>query len=187
MKTYLKLTFEGIHQYTFNGIINNESVEDEILINEQLSLLGIEKVQLVPEKQFDFPYNLFLFGINVKSSRGTTWSLTTGIDSVINSTNFSLELNNTNLKIYGSLILKVSLKDDFYNDLLVGIEEKKVWIDEFKIKRIESHMKQLSCSFTFSGDWGKDREIIKMINENPKNNDRVLNLEFSKRLPKEWK
>ena len=192
MRIYLKLNFEEIQEYVFSGFVNNSKVED---LNSTISELSeISNILTTPDyetvnnrERLKYPFNEFYFKIGFKkNSTGSEWNISTGVHDVQISDNFKLELNESKIYFSGELILKCSVKDDCFNDLLLNINN--VFIEECSIKKInsESYNDYKSFRFTYTGDWHKDQEIKKDIIENSNKSSRKIIIEHSKSLSKSW-
>jgi|SaaInl85LU_5_DNA_1037374.scaffolds.fasta_scaffold00041_51 hypothetical protein len=196
MRIYLKLIFEEKQEYVFNGFVNNSKVENlnstisELSeISNILSTPGYETVNMRKKLKdgLKYPFNEFYFKIGFKNnSSGSNWNISTGVHDVQISDNFKLELNESKIYFSGELILKCSVKDDCFNDLLLNINN--VFIDECSIKKInsESYNDYKSFRFTYTGDWNEDQEITKDIIENSNKSSRKIIIEHSKSLRKSW-
>lgn len=196
MRIFLKLIFDEKQEYVFDGFVNNSKVEDldssisELSeVPEILTTSGHETINMREKLKegLNYPFNEFYFDIGFKNSLiNSTWNISTGVHDVQVSDNFKIELKKSKIYFSGELILKCSLKDDCYNDLLSNIDN--VFINECSLKKINSgsYNDYKTFRFTYTGDWNQDQEIQKNIIENSNNSSRKIIVEHSKSLKKSW-
>ena len=104
-----------------------------------------------------------------------------GVDNIVNSDKFKVDLEGSKIVFSGELILKKSIKDKCFNDLLLNIN--RTFIDECSVVKVidQSWNGKKSYRFTFTGgDWNKDQEIKKNITENTNNPSRIIEVEYAK-------
>lgn len=111
-----------------------------------------------------------------------------GVDNIINSDKFKVDLEGSKIIFSGELILKTSVKDKCFDDLILNIN--KTFIDECSVVKVidQSWKGKQSYRFTYTGgDWNKDQEIKQNIIENTNNPSRIIAIEYAKSLKKSWK
>ncbi len=197
MKVYLKLNFNVPQEYYFNGYVNNTKSEDVDLsvkeLNENSKVLtssGYETINgfQTLKEGINHPFNLFFFQLGFKHSSSDFWAISLGVDNIVNSDKFKVDLEGSKIVFSGELILKKSIKDKCLNDLILNIN--RTFIDECSLVKVidQSWNGKKSYRFTYTGgDWNKDQEIIKNITENTNNPSRIIEVEYAKSLKKSWK
>jgi len=193
MRVFLKLNFNVPQEYYFNGYVNNtKSVNVDLSVNELnenskvLTSSGYETIngRQTLKEGINHPFNIFSFQLGFKHSNSDFWTIRLG---GINSDKFKLNLEGSKIVFSGELILKTSIKDKCFNDLLLNLN--KTFIDECSVVKVinQSWKGKQSYRFTYTGgDWNKDNEIKKNIIENTNNPSRIIGLEHSKSLRKSW-
>ena len=196
MRVFLKLNFNVPQEYYFNGYVNNtKSVNVDLSVNELnenskvLTSSGYETIngRQTLKEGINHPFNIFSFQLGFKHSNSDFWTIRLGVDNIINSDKFKLNFRGQKLFFSGELILKTSIKDKCFNDLLLNLN--KTFIDECSVVKVinQSWKGKQSYRFTYTGgDWNKDNEIKKNIIENTNNPSRIIGLEHSKSLRKSW-
>ena len=196
MRIFLKLNFNVPQEYYFNGYVNNtKSVNVDLSVNELnenskvLTSSGYETIngRQTLKEGINHPFNIFSFQLGFKHSNSDFWTIRLGVVNIINSDKFKLNLEGSKIVFSGELILKTSIKDKCFNDLLLNLN--KTFIDECSVVKVinQSWKGKQSYRFTYTGgDWNKDNEIKKNIIENTNNPSRIIGLEHSKSLRKSW-
>ncbi|MDG1793789.1 MAG: hypothetical protein P8H44_04460 [Flavobacteriaceae bacterium] len=174
---------------------NTKSVNVDLSVNELnenskvLTTSGYETIngRQTLKEGINHPFNIFSFQLGFKHSNSDFWTIRLGVDNIINSDKFKLNLEGSKIVFSGELILKTSIKDKCFNDLLLNLN--KTFIDECSVVKVinQSWKGKQSYRFTYTGgDWNKDNEIKKNIIENTNNPSRIIGLEHSKSLRKSW-
>jgi len=197
MRVFLKLNFNVPQEYYFNGYVNNTKSEDVDLslneLNENSKVLTTSGYEIINGRQtlkegINHPFNLFFFQLGFKHSSSDFWTIRFGVDNIINSDKFKVDLEGSKIIFSGELILKTSVKDKCFDDLILNIN--KTFIDECSVVKVidQSWKGKQSYRFTYTGgDWNKDQEIKKNIIENTNNTSRIIAVEYAKSLKKSWK
>jgi len=197
MRVFLKLNFNVPQEYYFNGYVNNTKSEDVDLslnkLNENSKVLTTSGYEIINGRQtlkegINHPFNLFFFQLGFKHSSSDFWTFRFVVDNIINSDKFKLDLEGSKIIFSGELILKTSVKDKCFDDLILNIN--KTFIDECSVVKVidQSWKGKQSYRFTYTGgDWNKDQEIKKNIIENTNNTSRIIAVEYAKSLKKSWK
>ena len=196
MRVFLKLNFNVPQEYYFNGYVNNtKSVNVDLSVNELnenskvLTTSGYETIngRQTLKEGINHPFNIFSFQLGFKHSNSDFWTIRLGVDNIINSDKFKLNLEGSKIVFSGELILKTSIKDKCFNDLLLNLN--KTFIDECSVVKVINQSWKGKQSYRFTntgGDWNKNNEIKKNIIENTNNPSRIIGLEHSKSLRKSW-
>jgi hypothetical protein len=197
MRVFLKLNFNVPQEYYFNGYVNNTKSEDVDLslneLNENSKVLTTSGYETINGRQtlkegINHPFNLFFFQLGFKHSSSDFWTIRLGVDNIINSDKFKVDLEGSKIIFSGELILKTSVKDKCFDDLILNIN--KTFIDECSVVKVidQSSKGKQSYRFTYTGgDWNKDQEIKQNIIENTNNPSRIIAIEYAKSLKKSWK
>lgn len=196
MRIFLKFNFNAPQEYYFNGYVNNTKSADINLslneLNEKQKVLttsGYETINGIQtlKNEINHPFNLFSFQFGFKNSNSDFWTIRLGVDNIIKSDKFKLNLKGSKIIFSGELILKTSLKDKCFNDLILNLN--RTFIDECSVVKVlnQSWNGKKSYRFTYTGgDWSEDQEIRKNIVKDTNNLTRKIKVEYSKSLKKSW-
>ena len=187
----LKSILKETQVYHFNGVVNNQRVDDNPTVSENIKLLNEnEKIEIYPieekingfpqlKSNMEYPYNTFHFSFIFSN-----WSVFTGFQHIINPNEFSIKLEKRKIIISGKIVLGLSVKDDCFEDLKSNID--KCYLDPVIVRKKIKGTPHINYNFSFTGDWKKDKLIRDNI-INGTDTSRGVNVEFFEKLPKEWK
>ena len=197
MRVFLKIHFQEVQEYFFNGFVNNKKTEDIDLsikeINENPTVLnssGYETVNGMEtlKEGVTHPFNLWNFSFGFKKSNTEShWNINLDSSSVLHSDNFQMKLDGSKITFSGTVIFGTSIKDECFKDLVENIEN--TFIDECSIMKIidQSWNGKKQFRFTYTGgDWKRDKEIKEGIVNNENKSSRMIGIELAKSLKKSW-
>jgi len=192
LKIFIKIDFKETQVYHFDGVVNNQRVDDNPTVSENIKLLNEnEKIEIYPVEEkingfpklksnMEYPYNTFHL-----SFKFPNWSVFTGFQHIINPNEFSIKLEKRKIIISGKIVLGLSMKDNCFEDLKSNIY--KCYVETVVVKKeINETTPHLNYNFSFTGDWEKDNIIRGNIIDGT-DTSRGVNVEFFEKLPKEWK
>ena len=197
MRVFLKLHFQEVQEYFFNGFVNNKKTEDIDLsikeINENPTVLNCSGYETVNgmetlKEGVTHPFNLWNFSFGFKKSNTEShWNINLDSSSSLHSDNFQLKLDASKITFSGTVIFRTSIKDECFKDLVENIEN--TFIDECSIMKVidQSWNGKKQFRFTYTGgDWKRDKEIKDGIVNNENKSSRMIGIELAKSLKKSW-
>ena len=197
MRVFLKLHFQEVQEYFFNGFVNNKKTEDIDLsikeINENPTVLNCSGYETVNgmetlKEGVTHPFNLWNFSFGFKKSNTEShWNINLDSSSSLHSDNFQMKLDASKITFSGTVIFRTSIKDECFKDLVENIEN--TFIDECSIMKVidQSWNGKKQFRFTYTGgDWKRDKEIKDGIVNNENKSSRMIGIELAKSLKKSW-
>ena len=140
MKIFVKIDFKETQVYHFNGVVNNQRVDDNPTVSENIKLLNEnQKIEIYPVEEkingfpklksnMEYPYNTFHL-----SFKFPNWSVFTGFQHIINPNEFSIKLEKRKIIISGKIVLGLSVKDNCFEDLKSNIN--KCYVETVVVKK----------------------------------------------------
>jgi len=197
MRVFLKLHFQEVQEYFFNGFVNNKKTEDIDLsikeINENPTVLNCSGYETVNgmetlKEGVTHPFNLWNFSFGFKKSNTEShWNINLDSSSSLHSDHFQMKLDGSKITFSGTVIFRTSIKDECFKDLVENIEN--TFIDECSIMKVidQSWNGKKQFRFTYTGgDWKRDKEIKDGIVNNENKSSRMIGIELAKSLKKSW-